>query len=166
MSRVLLKPFKSYIILYMKIALGADHAGFELKEILTPLIKEMGFEVIDMGTGSSCSADYPDYAEAVAQAVSEGRVDRGILICGTGIGMAIVANKFKNVRATLCNDLYTAKLSRLHNNANILCFGARVIGKDLAKEIVTVWLNTPFEGGRHEKRLEKINFIERKVLGQ
>ncbi|HHW20000.1 ribose 5-phosphate isomerase B [Thermodesulfovibrio thiophilus] len=150
----------------MKIAIGADHAGFELKEILTPLIKEMGFEVIDMGTSSSCSADYPDYAEAVAQEVSEGRVDRGILICGTGIGMAIVANKFKNVRATLCNDLYTAKLSRLHNNANILCFGARVIGKDLAKEIVTVWLNTPFEGGRHEKRLEKINFIERKVLGQ
>jgi len=148
----------------MKVAIGSDHAGFELKELVSHIIKEMGHEVIDMGTGSSCSVDYPDYAEAVANAVSKGKVERGILICGTGIGMSIVANKFKNVRAALCNDLFTAKMSRLHNDANILCLGGRIIGKDLAKEIVNIWFSTDFEGGRHEKRLEKINLIERKVI--
>lgn len=148
----------------MKVAIGSDHAGFELKEIISNMVKNMGYEVIDMGTGSSCSVDYPDYAEAVAKAVSNGTVERGILICGTGIGMSIVANKFKNVRAALCNDLFTAKMSRLHNDANILCIGGRVVGKDLAMEIVNVWFNTPFEGGRHSRRLEKINLIERGVL--
>jgi len=148
----------------MKVAIGSDHAGFELKEIIFHMVKEMGHEVIDMGTGSSCSVDYPDYAEAVAEAVSEGKVERGVLICGTGIGMSIVANKFKNVRAALCNDLFTAKMSRLHNDANILCIGGRVVGKDLAKEIVKVWFNTSFEGGRHSRRVEKINLIERKVI--
>ncbi len=148
----------------MKIAIGADHAGYELKELLSKVITEIGHEIIDMGTGSSCSVDYPDYAESVAKAVSDGTYERGILICGTGIGMSIVANKFKNVRAALCNDLFTAKMSRLHNDANILCIGARVIGIGLAKEIVETWLNTPFEGNRHLKRLEKINFIERKVI--
>lgn len=150
----------------MKIAIGADHAGFELKEIISNMLKEMGHEVIDMGTGSSCSVDYPDYAEAVATAVSDSLVERGILICGTGIGMCIVANKFRNVRAALCNDLFTAKMSRFHNDANILCIGGRVVGKDLAKEIVNVWINTSFEGGRHLKRLEKINIIERKVINK
>ncbi|MGB9822616.1 ribose 5-phosphate isomerase B [Thermodesulfovibrio sp.] len=148
----------------MKVAIGSDHAGFELKEIVSHMLKNIGYEVVDMGTGSSCSVDYPDYAEAVAKAVSEGAVERGILICGTGIGMSIVANKFKNVRAALCNDLFTAKMSRLHNDANILCIGGRVVGKDLAMEIVNVWFNTSFEGGRHIRRLEKINLIERKVL--
>jgi ribose 5-phosphate isomerase B len=148
----------------MKVAIGSDHAGFELKKMISHIVKEMGNEVIDMGTGSSCSVDYPDYAEAVADAVSKGKVERGILICGTGIGMSIVANKFKNVRAALCNDLFTAKMSRLHNDANILCLGGRIIGKDLAKEIVYIWFSTHFEGGRHEKRLEKINLIERKVI--
>jgi ribose 5-phosphate isomerase B len=148
----------------MKVAIGSDHAGFELKEMISNIVKEMGNEVIDMGTGSSCSVDYPDYAEAVADAVSKGKVERGILICGTGIGMSIVANKFKNVRAALCNDLFTAKMSRLHNDANILCLGGKIIGKDLAKEIVHIWFSTHFEGGRHEKRLEKINLIERKVI--
>jgi ribose 5-phosphate isomerase B len=148
----------------MKVAIGSDHAGFELKEMISNIVKEMGNEVIDMGTGSSCSVDYPDYAEAVADAVSKGKVERGILICGTGIGMSIVANKFKNVRAALCNDLFTAKMSRLHNDANILCLGGKIIGKDLAKEIVHIWFSTQFEGGRHEKRLEKINLIERKVI--
>jgi ribose 5-phosphate isomerase B len=148
----------------MKVAIGSDHAGFELKKMISHIVKEMGNEVIDMGTGSSCSVDYPDYAEAVADAVSKGKVERGILICGTGIGMSIVANKFKNVRAALCNDLFTAKMSRLHNDANILCLGGRIIGKDLAKEIVHIWFSTHFEGGRHEKRLEKINLIERKVI--
>ncbi|GAB5046803.1 ribose 5-phosphate isomerase B [Thermodesulfovibrio sp. TK110] len=148
----------------MKVAIGSDHAGFELKEIISRMVKNMGYELIDMGTGSSCSVDYPDYAEAVAKAVSQGSVERGILICGTGIGMSIVANKFKNVRAALCNDLFTAKMSRLHNDANILCIGGRVVGKDLAMEIVNVWFNTPFEGGRHSRRIEKINLIEREVL--
>ncbi|MEN2994274.1 MAG: ribose 5-phosphate isomerase B [Thermodesulfovibrio sp.] len=148
----------------MKIAIGADHAGFELKELVSKFIKDKGHEVIDMGTGNSCSVDYPDYAEKVAKAVSDGEVERGILICGTGIGMSIVANKFKNIRAALCNDLFTAKMSRLHNDSNILCMGARVIGKGLALEIVKTWLDTPFEGERHLKRIEKINTIERKVL--
>ncbi|MCS7163634.1 MAG: ribose 5-phosphate isomerase B [Thermodesulfovibrio sp.] len=148
----------------MKIAIGADHAGFELKELVSQFIRETGHELIDMGTGSSCAVDYPDYAEAVAKAVSDGKVERGILICGTGIGMSIVANKFKNIRAALCNDLFTAKMSRLHNDANILCMGARVIGKGLALEIVKTWLDTPFEGERHLRRIEKINTIERKVL--
>lgn len=150
----------------MKIAIGADHAGFELKELISKIVEETGHEVIDMGTGSSCSVDYPDYAEAVAQAVSDGKTERGILICGTGIGMSIVANKFKNIRAALCNDLFTAKMSRLHNDANILCMGARVIGKGLAIEIVKTWLNTPFEAERHLKRVEKINIIERKVINK
>lgn len=150
----------------MKIAIGADHAGFELKELISQIVEDAGYEVIDMGTGSSCSVDYPDYAEAVAQAVSDGKAERGILICGTGIGMSIVANKFKNVRAALCNDLFTAKMSRLHNDANILCMGARVIGKGLAIEIVKTWLSTPFEAERHLKRVEKINIIERKVINK
>lgn len=149
----------------MKIAIGADHAGYDLKEFLLKIIDEMGHEITDMGTYSCCSVDYPDYAESVAKAVSDGSHERGILICGTGIGMSIVANKFKNVRAALCNDLFTAKMSRLHNNANILCMGSRVIGKGLAKEIVETWLSTPFEGNRHAMRVEKINFIERKVIG-
>ncbi len=150
----------------MKIAIGADHAGFELKELISKIVEDTGHEVIDMGTGSSCSVDYPDYAEAVAQAVSDGKAERGILICGTGIGMSIVANKFKNVRAALCNDLFTAKMSRLHNDANILCMGARIIGKDVAIEIVKIWLDTPFEAERHLKRVEKINIIERKVINK
>ena len=148
----------------MEIAIGSDHAGFELKEIISQLLKEVGHEVIDMGTTSNSSVDYPDFAETVSKAVSEGIVDRGVLICGTGIGMSIVANKFKNVRAALCNDLFTAKMSRLHNDANVLTIGGRIVGKDLAKEIVNIWINTPFEGGRHLKRLEKINLIERKVI--
>jgi len=147
----------------MKIAIGSDHAGFELKETISQLLKKMGHEVIDMGTASNSSVDYPDFAETVSKAVSEGSVDRGILICGTGIGMSIVANKFKNIRAALCNDLFTAKMSRLHNDANVLTIGGRIVGEDLAKEIVNIWINTPFEGGRHLKRLEKINLIERKV---
>ena len=147
----------------MKNAIASDHAGFELKQMINKFINELGFEVFDMGTASSCSVDYPDYAEIVAKAVSDGIYDKGILICGTGIGMSIVANKFKNVRAALCNDLFTAKLSRLHNDSNILCMGAKIIGLGLAKEIVKTWLNTPFEGDRHIMRLEKINLIERKV---
>ncbi|MEN2985542.1 MAG: ribose 5-phosphate isomerase B [Thermodesulfovibrionaceae bacterium] len=150
----------------MKIAIGSDHAGYELKEIISKILKDSGHDVVDMGCDSCLSVDYPDYAVAVATAVSEGKVERGILICGTGVGMSIVANKFKGVRAALCNDLYTARMSRLHNDANVLTIGGRVVGKDLAKEIVNIWINTPFEGGRHLQRIEKINFIERKVINK
>lgn len=149
----------------MKIAIGSDHAGFDLKTEIIALLKEMGFECIDLGTNSPQSVDYPDFGERVSGAVSRGEIDKGILICGTGIGMSIVANKFPNIRASLCNDLFTAKMSRLHNDANILVIGGRIVGKDLAKEIVRVWLTTEFEGGRHLMRLEKIKKIEGKIGG-
>ena len=144
----------------MKIAIGSDHAGFGLKEEVLALLKRLSFEVIDCGTNDTSSVDYPDFGEKVSRLVSAGEVDRGILICGTGIGMSMVANKFPNVRASLCNDLFSAKMSRLHNDANVLVLGGRIIGKDLAAEIVTTWMSTPFEGDRHLKRLHKIKKIE------
>lgn len=147
----------------MKIAIGSDHAGFELKSEIIVLLKEMGIECIDFGTNGPQSVDYPDFGEKVSMAVSKGEMDRGILICGTGIGMSIVANKFPHIRASLCNDLFTAKMSRLHNDANILVIGGRIVGKDLAKEIVRVWFSTDFEGGRHLIRLEKIKKIEERL---
>ena len=144
-----------------KIAIGSDHAGFRLKEFVKKLLQEKGFEVIDVGTYSEERCHYPVYAKKVAQMVSSGEVERGILICGSGIGMSIVANKFKNVRAALCHNIYSAKFSRLHNDSNILCLGGRVTGEDLTREIVKVWLNTPFEGGRHSERLQIIEEIEK-----
>lgn len=147
----------------MKIAIGSDHAGFDLKSEIISLLKEMGIECLDFGTDGPQSVDYPDFGEKVSMAVSKAEVDRGILICGTGIGMSIVANKFPNIRASLCNDLFTAKMSRLHNDANILVIGGRIVGKDLAKEIVRVWFSTDFEGGRHLIRLEKIKKIEERL---
>ncbi len=147
----------------MNIAIGSDHAGFGLKEDLLTLLKDLSFDIIDCGTSSTDSVDYPDFGEKVSRLVSEGGVDRGILICGTGIGMSMVANKFPNVRASLCNDLFSARMSRLHNDANVLVLGGRVIGKDLASEITKTWLNTPFEGERHLRRLDKIKKIEESV---
>lgn len=147
----------------MKIAIGSDHAGFDLKSEIIGLLKELGIEYIDLGTDSKNSVDYPDFGEKVSRAVSNGEVERGILICGTGIGMSIVANKFPNIRASLCNDLFTAKMSRLHNDANILVIGGRIVGKDLAREIVRVWLTTDFEGERHLIRLAKIKRIEEEM---
>ncbi|NWF52811.1 MAG: ribose 5-phosphate isomerase B [Nitrospirae bacterium] len=144
----------------MKIGIGCDHAGLELKNEILLLLKDLGFECVDFGTDSPQAVDYPDFGEKVSEAVSSGRIERGILICGTGIGMSIVANKFPHVRASLCNELFTAKMSRLHNDANILVLGGRIVGKDLAKEIVRTWISTPFEGERHCLRLKKINFIE------
>ena len=144
----------------MKIAIGSDHAGFGLKEEVLALLKRLSFDIIDCGTNDTSSVDYPDFGEKVSRLVSAGEVDRGILICGTGIGMSMVANKFPNVRASLCNDLFSAKMSRLHNDANVLVLGGRIIGKDLAAEIVTTWMSTPFEGDRHLKRLHKIKKIE------
>ena len=144
----------------MTIAIGCDHAGVELKKEIISLLHNLHIECTDYGTNGAESVDYPDFGEKVSEAVSSGKIEKGILICGTGIGMSIVANKFPGVRASLCNDLFTAKMSRLHNNANVLVLGGRVIGKDLAKEIVRTWVNTPFEGERHAKRLVKITLIE------
>ncbi len=137
----------------MRIAVGSDHAGFPLKEEIITLLRELGHEVEDFGCPSTQSVDYPSYAKEVAVAVAQGRFHRGILICGTGIGMSITANRFRGVRAALCHELLTARMSRAHNDANILCMGARIIGPGLAREMVKVWLETPFEGGRHERRI-------------
>jgi ribose 5-phosphate isomerase B len=144
----------------MTIAIGCDHAGVELKKEIISLLNDLRIECIDFGTDGPQSVDYPDFGEKVSSAVSSGKMARGILICGTGIGMSIVANKFSGIRASLCNDLFTAKMSRLHNDANILVIGGRIVGRDLAKEIVKTWVTTPFEGDRHSKRLEKIRLIE------
>lgn len=144
----------------MTIAIGCDHAGFELKKEIISLLDDLHIGCIDYGTEGPQSVDYPDFGEKVSEAVSSGKIDKGILICGTGIGMSIVANKFPNVRASLCNELFTAKMSRLHNDANILVLGGRIVGKDLAKEIVRIWVSTNFEGERHCARLKKITLIE------
>ena len=145
----------------MKVALGSDHAGFRLKERIKEFLISKGHEVIDFGTTDGESTHYPLFAKEVALAVQKGEADRGILVCGTGIGMSIAANKFKGVRAALCLNEYMARMSRLHNDANVLCLGDRVLGEDLALSIVEVWLNTPFEGGRHQKRIELISSIEK-----
>jgi ribose 5-phosphate isomerase B len=145
----------------MEISIGCDHAGFGLKEKVKQLLEDSPHTVTDRGTFDSNSADYPDFAGQVAQAVSEGRAERGILICGTGIGMSIAANKFTGVRAALCHDLETARMSRQHNDSNVLALGARVLNEDLAQHIVTEWLQTPFDGGRHQRRVDKIAGLEK-----
>jgi len=142
------------------VGLACDHGGFELKEELKAFLKTLGIEPVDMGTFNEDSVDYPDFGVRVAKKVSQGELEKGILICGTGIGMSIVANKFPRIRAALANDLYSSRCSREHNDANILIIGGRIVGKELAKEIVKVWLETPFAGGRHKKRLEKIEALE------
>lgn len=144
----------------MRIAIGADHAGYALKEVLIAHLRERGVEVVDFGTHGTDSVDYPDYARAVAEAVARGEADYGVLICGTGVGMAITANKVPGIRAAAVSDVYSAKMSRAHNDANILCLGGRVVGPGLAIEILEAWLHTPFEGGRHARRLEKIRRME------
>lgn len=147
----------------MKIAVASDHAGWQLKDAIAQLLRNQGETVEDCGTSSCESVDYPDYGLKAAEAVSLGRVDRGILVCGTGIGMSIVANKFPGVRAALCHDLFTARMSRLHNDANILVMAGREIGPELAADMVREWLATEFEGGRHQKRLDKIAEIEARL---
>ncbi|MGD0657896.1 MAG: ribose 5-phosphate isomerase B [Syntrophorhabdales bacterium] len=143
----------------MKIAIGSDHAGYELKEQVKGSLAGL-HEVTDVGTDSTDSVDYPDFALSVARLVAEGKVERGILLCGTGIGMSVAANKVKGIRAALAFDLYTAMQARRHLDANILVLGAGVTGRALALEIVTKWLETPFEGGRHARRIEKIRRLE------
>ena len=141
----------------MKLAIGCDHGGFELKEEILKFIKTVAnIQVSDMGPAAKESVDYPDFGAKVSEAVAKGAMDRGILICGTGIGMSIVANRFPGVRAALCHDHFTAQMSREHNDANVLVMGERVIGKGVALEIVKTWLETEFAGGRHQLRLNKI----------
>jgi ribose 5-phosphate isomerase B len=145
----------------MQIGLACDHAGFELKEELKAFLKSLSVKAIDMGTFNEDSVDYPDFGILVAEKVSRGELEKGILICGTGIGMSIVANKFSGIRAAVANDLYSSRCSREHNDANILIVGGRIVGKGLAKEIVKVWLETPFAGGKHKRRIEKIEALEK-----
>ncbi len=139
-----------------KIIIGSDHGGFELKNAVILHVKQMGFEVDDAGCDSSGSCDYPVYAKKVSEKVAGGE-GRGILLCGTGIGMSIAANRNSKVRAALCLNEYMARMSRMHNNANILVLGARVLGTGLALEIIDVWLKTEFEGGRHQKRVDMLD---------
>ncbi len=145
----------------MKVAIGSDHAGYKIKEDIKEVMDELGVEYEDVGCNCEDSVDYPDYALPVAEKVSKGEVDRGILICGTGIGMSITANKVKGVRCALVHDLFSAKVTRLHNDSNILAMGERIVGPGIAKEIAKVWLQTEFEGGRHERRVNKIKDVEK-----
>lgn len=145
----------------MRVAIGADHAGFPLKEHLKRTLAALGHDVEDFGTHSEESTDYPPICAAVARAVVEGRADRGLVLGGSGQGEQIAANKIAGVRAALCNDLYTALMSRRHNDANVLAMGGRIVAAGLADEILKAWLETPFEGGRHQRRLDQISDLER-----
>ncbi|HBH60917.1 MAG TPA: ribose 5-phosphate isomerase B [Nitrospiraceae bacterium] len=147
----------------MKVAIGCDHAGITMKNEITPVLDELDIDWEDFGTNSEKSCDYPDFGERVSEEVSKGSVERGILICGTGIGMSIVANKFPGVRAALCSEDYSAKMSRLHNDANVLVLPGRIIDGNTAGNIVRVWFKTDFEGGRHQRRLDKITAIEKRL---
>jgi len=144
----------------MKIAVGSDHRGFEAKQLIKAIISQMGHECIDFGTNDSNPVDYPDPAYQVAMAVSKKQADRGILVCATGLGMSITANKIKGIRAALCHDELIAQISRDHNDANVLCMAGDQIGEVLLRKIVEVWLNTEFSGGRHQRRVNKITAIE------
>ncbi len=141
----------------MKYFIGTDHAGFVVKPFVIEYLEKKGIEVEDLGTYSSESVDYPDYAHKVAEAVLANEGTKGILICGSGIGMSLAANKHKGIRAALCHDAYTAEMARRHNDANILCFGERVVGKGVIESILEAWLTHEFEGGRHERRVKKID---------
>ena len=147
----------------MRIAIGADHRGFSVRTKVVDLLKQLGHEVEDVGTFSAEAVDYPDIAAEVAGRVSRGQVERGILVCGTGLGMCIAANKFHGVRAAPCHDDLTAELSRRHNDSNILCLSADLLGERLIDRMIELWLNTPFEGGRHARRVEKIIDLEHRV---
>ena len=149
----------------MKVALASDHGGMNIRKEIAQLLEELGIEYVDFGCDCSTSVDYPDYALPVAEKVASGEFDRGILICGTGIGMCIAANKVKGIRCALVHDTFSAKATRAHNDSNILTMGERVIGPGLAREIAQVWLTGEFEGGRHANRIAKITDIEKNHLG-
>jgi ribose 5-phosphate isomerase B len=150
----------------MRIAVGSDHRGCNIRAKLLDLLERLGHEVVDMGTKDCTPVDYPDIAFQVAKLVSEGKVNRGILVCGTGLGMCIAANKVPGVRAAPCHDDLTAEMSRRHNDLNVLCLSADMLGERLIDRMVEIWLNTPFEGGRHARRLEKIAALEREIADQ
>lgn len=147
-----------------RIAFGCDHVGFILKDDIVAHLRQRGIDVVDKGAWSTERTDYPRYASAVAESVAAGEVDGGILICGTGVGISIAANKHPGIRAVVCSEPYSAQLSRQHNNTNILAFGARVIGLELAKMIVDAWLDAEFEGGRHQGRVDAIGVIEQQRI--
>ena len=149
----------------MRIAIGSDHAGFELKEYLRTHLEATGHEIVDCGCKSADSCDYPEFGAAVAQAVAAGNADRGVLVCGTGIGISMAANKVAGVRAALVHDLFTAEMSRLHNDANVVAFGARILEMQHARELLDRWLATEFEGGRHQRRVDKINALDPARVG-
>ncbi|WP_366553290.1 ribose 5-phosphate isomerase B [Aquibaculum sediminis] len=138
------------------IALAADHAGYALKEVLAESLRNQGYEVLDLGTHSLDSVDYPDYGKAMAQAIADGRSARGVIVCGSGIGISIAANRHPAVRAAVCHDVTSARLCRLHNDANVLALGARLVGEQVAKDCLEVFLETEFEGGRHQRRVAKL----------
>ncbi|NLE77526.1 MAG: ribose 5-phosphate isomerase B [Chloroflexi bacterium] len=144
----------------MRIAIGSDHAGYQLKELVGQWLTDLGHEVRDFGTQGSESTDYPRYGRLVAEAVAEGEAERGVLVCGTGIGMSITANKVPGVRAAVCHDAFTTRLCRAHNDANVLCLGARVLGEGVVQDLLPLFLDTPFEGGRHTRRLGLICALE------
>lgn len=144
----------------MRIAMGADHGGFKLKEEIKLFVTDLGHDVADFGTNGEDSVDYPDFGIKAAEEVGSGRCKMGILICSTGIGMCIAANKVKGIRAALCHDEFTAEMSRRHNNANVLCLGAKVVSKEKALPLVKLWLSTPFDGDRHSRRVGKIADFE------
>ncbi len=145
----------------MKVALASDHRGFEFKNMITTFLSNLGHEVIDYGTSNATdSVDYTDYGLKAARSVSKGESERAILICGTGLGMSLVANKVKGVRATVCHDLYTVEMSRRHNDSNVLCLGADVVDQKLLEKKIKLWIETPFEGGRHARRVGKIMDVE------
>ena len=141
----------------MRIAIGSDHGGYDLKKTLVGLLKDRDVEVVDLGCHSRESVDYPDFADLVCKSVVAGEADFGILICGTGIGMSLAANRSREIRAALCHDEYTARMSRAHNDANVLCLGARVLGEGVVEGILDVWLKTEFEGDRHLRRIRKFS---------
>ena len=144
----------------MKIAIGNDHAAVEMKNEIKAYLESKGHEVINFGTDTSASCNYPEYGRAVGMAVASGEAECGVLICGTGVGISLAANKVKGIRAAVCSEPVTARLTKLHNNANIICFGARIVGIEMAKAIVDAWLDTEFEGGRHQTRVDMIMAIE------
>ncbi|MFC4077354.1 ribose 5-phosphate isomerase B [Salinithrix halophila] len=146
----------------MRVVIGSDHGGLQLKKALKPILEEYGAEVEDVGCDCVDSVDYPDYALPVAERVAKGEFDRGVLVCGTGIGMSIAANKVKGVRCAVVSDEFSAQMSREHNNANILALGERVVGPGLAAKILRAWLETEFAGGRHRQRVDKIEALERR----
>jgi RpiB/LacA/LacB family sugar-phosphate isomerase len=150
----------------MKVSIGADHAGAEAKDALAAALKERGHEVVDRGTHGGASVDYPDFAAQVARDVSGGAAERGILVCGTGIGMAMAANKVAGIRAAVCHDEFTARMARRHNDANVLCLGARVLPSSRIAELSLQFLDEPFDGGRHARRVEKIAALEAPRAGK